>query len=360
MKTYYVKDLTSGQHVDGMIFGIANATKRSDKNNNPYYDIKLQDNSGMIKGKIWSDVIPAIPQELLNPGKVVRVTGEVGSYRDQLQFTVQEMSEATDMEYELSDLQNASKIKPKEAQKRVEGYLKKISDKELKKLVESFLNEYSDKYYLASAAKVNHHQFVGGLVEHTLEMLDIAWSIKDYYSNADYDIVTAAILLHDMGKVWELERQGFATMYSIPGKLVGHIVMVIEKLNQFVIENYTNYEEILDSKQYLLLKHAVLAHHGKMEYGSPVIPLTIEAEIVSKSDDLSWSTRAFERVSKENPITSGEGDKMAPRDFALGRGIYLQEDKSKLPKMNLASDQDDSSSEDHQKKEEKTEQDTLL
>ncbi|MER2064386.1 MAG: HD domain-containing protein, partial [Alkalibacterium sp.] len=136
-------------------------------------------------------------------------------------------------------------------------------------------------FFQSPAAKTNHHAFMGGLAFHTVSMLRIARSLSEIYSDLDVSLLFSGIILHDVGKVVELSGPT-ATDYTLEGKLIGHIVMI----NEDIVRACKELKIDEDHEDVLLLKHTVLAHHGELEYGSPVRPLIPEAEMIHYIDQI--------------------------------------------------------------------------
>ncbi len=156
-------------------------------------------------------------------------------------------------------------------------YIAKIKSEAIKAILnETILND--ENFYLYPAAKSIHHAFIGGLARHSLNMLRLAENFIQMY-NLDYDLVIAGCLLHDYGKVFELTDYGLN--YSLKGNLLGHISICYELVSNIAI-NYG----INDDNKVTALKHIILAHHGKMEYGSPKEPMTLESYVVTQLDEI--------------------------------------------------------------------------
>ena len=145
---------------------------------------------------------------------------------------------------------------------------------------ESFKRSY--KFW--PAAKSVHHDFRSGLIQHVLEMLNIAYSMKKFYPMVNYDIVTAGIILHDIGKFQEFDVKGIGTEYSKKGILVGHI-----PLGAMEFEKYAKGR--LSEDLYYHMIHMILSHHGEVQFGSPVVPATVEAVMLAYIDRLSDKAR---------------------------------------------------------------------
>ena len=160
-------------------------------------------------------------------------------------------------------------------------YIQMINSSVLKQLVTTIIKKYEDDFFSYAASKKMHHNREGGLSNHVLTMLEISEKLGNIYPDVNLDYIYSAIILHDMGKVLEyLDKD--AKKRSLEGALHGHISIIVEEISHFNIINLTKQ----DKEQITVLKHIILSHHGVYEYGSPVLPMTLEAVIVNFIDDL--------------------------------------------------------------------------
>jgi 3'-5' exoribonuclease len=166
----------------------------------------------------------------------------------------------------------------------VQSIVFKIENATWNRIVRQLLKKFDKEFYRFPAAKANHHAFEGGLAYHETTMLRLAEKIAEVYPQLNASLLYAGILLHDMAKT--LEFTGFEnTSYTLRGDLVGHIVLIDEEITKAALE--LNISD--DSEDLLLLRHVILSHHGLLEYGSPVRPQLMEAEIVHQIDMMDAS-----------------------------------------------------------------------
>jgi len=312
MKELFVKDLQKGQVIDKVTFGIRSITELKDKNSNTYFDVEIVDKTGILKGKIWADKLGRIDSKALNSGEIVDVSGVVTEFRGEIQITVHDMFQTKN--FDLEDLVIHSERNIDEMWEELIKYVEKVEDKSINKLLGILLSKYGDKLKISPAAERLHHAYCGGLLEHILEMLGMMERIKDYYPEANFDLITAGVIFHDAGKTKEIISDGFSITRSEVGKLIGHLVLSLEIFLECVPDEL---EEINKIK----IEHMILSHHGVLEYGSPVVPMTIEAIILHKLDDLSAAVRQFKRVIEES---GGVEDSFSRKDWALGTQVYLK------------------------------------
>jgi 3'-5' exoribonuclease len=239
-----------------------------------------------------------------------------------LQLEIVNARPATDEDaadgYNFYELVESSDRDPELLFQNVIGYVEKgIDDPYLRRLVLNVLNDHAGLFKKLPAAAGMHHPYTGGLVEHVWSMTRAACWLADHYARY-YDrldpplnkgVIIAATVLHDIGKLRELDYHPVEAKYTKEGCLIGHILMGRDMVREAArqIEGFP--EETL-----LLLEHAILAHHGKREFGSPVLPQTLEALLVSFVDDLDAKMNAAAR-ERLNCRTEGEfTDKVWPLD----------------------------------------------
>jgi 3'-5' exoribonuclease len=286
MKTIYVQDLFAGQVISGETFAVKSVAAATDKNGKPYYDLELADKTGEIKAKIWSDVLSAVDNQALKAGKVVAVEAHVEQYRGALQLTIISLQGVD--ESALEEYLEASEYDPEEMWQELMKVVSQISNCNLKQLLDKMFAdpELVRKFKYWPAAITIHHAFRSGLLQHTLEMMTIAGSMPRFYPDLDMDLLRTAIILHDIGKLEELDASGLVAQFSQKGSLIGHIVLGVEIFERYLPEKFP--EELK-----LQLQHMILSHQGTKEFGSPVLPATLEAIVLSEIDDLSFKARAF-------------------------------------------------------------------
>lgn len=341
MKVVFVRDLKVGVPVESVQLGVVECVKAEDKNGRTYCNLTLQDNSGVIKAKIWSDTLSRLGDLEFKPGLIIEVNGAVQEYRGVAQLTITDLKPLKDDEYILSDfaLTTAKEIAALEAE--INDYVRKISDKELRDLLTAILKTYRDEYLSCPAAKTNHHHFIGGLAEHVVEMLRLGECMLGLYPEANDSLVYSGIILHDIGKIKELAVKGFAVEYTSEGKLLGHIPLGFELVQDFIKDPKNKLQYLLGSPKLMLLKHIILSHHGSLEYGSPVVPKTIEAIIVSRVDDLSSQTRTYQKILT-TAIDEDMSREFSERVWSIDSEVFLQTAMhfGKLPAESLNMEQD--------------------
>lgn len=320
MKTYYTSDLQKGMSLKGETFAIQDVQLTETKSKKPYYRVTLIDKTGAISGNIWGDSFSQVEKAALKAGKVIVIDALVEEYKGSLILRidrVNSVSEAT-----LDEYIEGSDFDLDELFSNLLQYIKQIKDKDIKAYLESLFEdkEFIDKFKTMPAAEYVHHSFRGGLMEHVVEMLDMMKAMEKFYPEADYDLVTAGIILHDIGKLKELKVVDTVVQRSTNGYLLGHIALGLD----FVINTSAKF---LDEEKQMLLKHIILSHHGQLEFGSPILPATLEAAIVSVLDSASSQVRIFQKVIRKNKTRE---DNFSEWDNILRTKVYQKKEKEEL------------------------------
>jgi len=298
MKSTYVKDLAYGQVLSGETFALKDINTGTDKNNQPYYDLTLADKTGEIKGKVWSDHIQEIEKSSLKTGRIVAISARVDQFKGALQLNVLSLKGVD--EKELDDYMNTSAFKPEEMWDELMDAVKSVGEKDLKELLENVLKDVEIKKRLMywPAAMSVHHDFRSGLLQHILEMLTVAEGLERFYPEVDFDMVKTGIVLHDIGKLEELNGNGMGASYTTEGALIGHIALGIKMLEKY-------WPEDISYSNKLHVQHIILSHHGTKEFGSPVLPATVESILVHYIDNVSAKARTVTQGLEEGKDEHG-------------------------------------------------------
>lgn len=290
MKKQYISDLKIGDSIFGETFAVRTFVKKASRNNKPYFDVELADSSGSIKGKIWSDDIANI--EVATEGDVVQVTGTVEEFMDTPQLKITNLAKTE--KFEIGELQEKTKRDIDKMWGDVEEVMNDIKNPHIKKLIDNiFKNDgYKDKFKTSPGAFKIHHNYVGGLLEHTWEMLKLAEPLKAQYPKLNMDLVNSGIILHDIGKAFEF-NMGTTVIFTNAGKLLGHIFLGAEIIKENVPKDMP--EDLLDE-----ILHIVLAHLGEKEYGANVVPMTAEAMAVFVIDYASFRINLSYKLINED------------------------------------------------------------
>lgn len=303
---------------------IKSVAERKTRTGKPFLTITFQDTSGEMTGNLWD--VSAEEIEKYQPARVVHVKGKREEYNGQPQLRVDKIRLAEDSEPNNPELYvKRAPINREEMIEKLNEIIFEITTPNLNRIVRYLLNKYSKSFFHAPAAKSNHHAFNGGLAYHTISMLELAQTVANYYPNINRPLLYAGLILHDLGKVMELTGPT-ATEYTLEGQLIGHIVLI----DQEIVLACEELEIDTDSEDVLLLRHVILAHHGELEFGSPVRPQVKEAEIIHYLDQLDAKINMMEE----------ELSKTAPGEFT--HKIWAMENRRFYkPTFNLATPEED-------------------
>ena len=295
MKNQFISEIKVGDFVDD-IFVLSEKILAQKRDGNNFLNVTLSDKTGTIKGVVW-DNVDQISAGVAS-GDFVHIKGNVNEYRGAFQLVIKKMEACSVEVVDPSDFLPTTRRDIGSMFERLLKLTASIETAYLKKLIETFWNdkEFVSKFKTAPAAKKMHHAYIGGLLEHTLSMASLADKIAGHYSGVNRDLLLAGAVLHDIGKIKEYEYE-FSIDYSDEGRLLSHIVMGIEMIDEKLPEI-----EDFPKDQMFLLKHMIVSHHGTREFGSPEPPKTIEAVILNYLDEIDSKVKGIrDFISTEDP-----------------------------------------------------------
>ena len=304
-----IKEFFDGMMLREEQFLVVSFTKLTSTNGNQYANIELQDATGKIEAKKWT--IDAEDIYVFQPGNIVSVNGEVLEYKGNLQIKLYSGRVLDNKTVDLSKFLIQSDFSLDNLKERFNALLDEIIDDEIFELVSSIYEKYDSELFSYPAAKRNHHNYLRGLITHSISMAEIALFVGKKYKNVDISILVAGALLHDIGKIIELSGPAI-TSYTTEGQLLGHISIGFSMLREECKKLN------IDNEKAIHLEHIILSHHGKFEYGSPVLPCTKEAILLSMIDDMDAKMELAGSVLEN--VSEGE---FSPRVFAFNdRTLY--------------------------------------
>ncbi|HHT66805.1 MAG TPA: HD domain-containing protein [Erysipelotrichaceae bacterium] len=302
-----IAELEDREQVEGQ-FLLGNVSKGINVAGVAYYSLELRDASGTINAKKW-DAKPEDDQVFIS-GNVISVIGETNTYRDQLQVKISSAELVPLEEIDEARFTKFAPVSKEELIKRFNDHVASIKNQDCLKILNYMLEKYKDKLFSFPAAVSIHHDYSSGLLMHSVTMADIAKFLCPIYE-ADHDLVVTGCLLHDLGKTIELEGP-IVYRYSLEGRLLGHISIMCAEL-KIAAEQLD-----IQSEVPLLLQHMILSHHGQLEFGSPILPLTKEAMLLSLIDNLDSKMVVVDKAISE--IDNGE---FTARVYSLdNRSLY--------------------------------------
>lgn len=287
-------DYNDGEEMDIVVL-IKNLQLRHNKKDNLYLAMQFGDGSGEIRGNYWD----ANHQDAatFSTGTIVELNGKREEYQGRPQIRIYSLRVVGPQEgYELDQFVKSAPEPIDEMKKEINSFLAQVQNPTWKSIVEYLLKKWSKRFYDYPAGKSNHHAVRGGLAFHTLSMLRDAKGLADNYEQINRSLLYAGCIVHDMGKVLELSGP-VATQYTAEGNLVGHLVLIDEQIMLAAQDLGID----LESEDLLLLRHMVLSHHGRFEYGSPKLPALLEAELLHRIDDLDAAVYAVTNALQHTP-----------------------------------------------------------
>ncbi|NIL96793.1 MAG: HD domain-containing protein [Planctomycetales bacterium] len=312
----FVKELNDKESVDD-IFLVSEKQLRSNRQGNLYLQCELSDKTGSVGARMWN-----AGEEVadgFHDGDFVRVQGTTQVYQGALQLIATKINKVAVNEVAEQDYRRLTTDQIQRLTDRLRELLGNVTDPALAAVAESFLadEQWMDKFTRAPAGVKNHHAYQGGLLEHVVQLLEIITRIADLYPELDRDLLLLSALLHDSGKVDELgyERQ---LSYTSEGQLLGHIVMGVELLDR-KLDRLARQGVLVPAETVLRLKHIIVSHHGSLEFGSPAVPMTVEAVALHYLDNLDAKIHHFASLLREDANVDSEWTQYHPN---LGRKLY--------------------------------------
>jgi 3'-5' exoribonuclease len=321
MKDLYIADLSAleeGRVFDGFFLVLLNQ-QRTTKNNKPYLNLILGDKTGQLEGRVWDPGDPRIARDV-ERGDVVKVRGSVSRFDDRLQMRVEQMRRATEGEADRMDLLPATTLDVGALWQELMGFVESFKDAHLKQLVMTLLTDpaLAQAYREAPAARQLHHAWLGGLLEHVVSLLKLSDRVAPHYPILHRDLLLTGVILHDIGKVQELAwSAGFE--YTVEGILLGHIQMGIALVEK-AIEKLPGFPPRLK----VLVEHMILSHHGKLEFGSPKLPMIPEALVLNFVDDLDAKMQAIASEFEKSARDGKAADELTGKVWSLDQRQLLQ------------------------------------
>ncbi|MGD0738811.1 MAG: HD domain-containing protein [Terracidiphilus sp.] len=320
MKDIYVSDLMGfdeGKLFDGYFLVLAKQ-QRTTKQNKPYLNLTLGDKSGPIEARVWELSDPRIAKDF-DRGDMVKVRGSISRYDDRAQMKVDQLRKAQAGEADKMDMLPATTRDVGELWVQLEATVESIGNPDLKRLLQTLLADatLAQAYREAPAARGLHHAWLGGLLEHVVSLLGLADRVAEHYPLLDRDLLVTGVILHDIGKIRELEWEtGFD--YTVEGVLLGHIQMGVSLVEK-TIDRLPGFPDRLRT----LVLHMILSHHGKLEFGSPKLPMIPEALVLNFVDDLDAKMTAVAQEFEKSAHEGRAPDELTGKVWSLDQRQML-------------------------------------
>jgi 3'-5' exoribonuclease len=294
-----ISTFKEGDYVDEIYLVVSKQVAVS-KNGGMYLSVKLADKTGEVDGKMWDNAEETAAR--FEKEDFVRIKGVAASYQGMMQVKMKALDKVDDSKVDLANFLEATPRNVDEMVKELSASAAGVGNAHLRQLMSLFLadNAFMELFRRAPAAKALHHNYIGGLLEHVVELMALARDVAKHFPGIDTDLVTVGAFLHDIGKVRELSVRK-SIEYTTEGRLLGHISLGYEMLTE-KIKGIPGFPDELT----MLLKHIMLSHHGEYEFGSPKRPKIQEAIIINYLDDLAAKISNFRSTLKKENVEAGE------------------------------------------------------
>ncbi|NLE39170.1 MAG: HD domain-containing protein [Pirellulaceae bacterium] len=299
MSRRFVSQLGPQETVD-QVFRVSDKQLRPNRNGQLYLQVELADRTGSVGARMWN-ANESVFSSFEN-GDYVRVEGSTQLFQGAIQMILTRLTKVAAHEVDEDEFQPLTSAEIDRLVGRLTEMLRGMENLSLRNLTECFLmdEEFIAKFTRAPAGLKNHHAYLGGLLQHTVTIMEVVARVAPCYPELNRDLLLTGAFLHDMGKIDELSYdRGFA--YSDEGQLIGHLVMAIGLLEKKVAEAEKLAGEPIDAETVLRLKHMLISHHNEYEFGSPKLPMTLEAVALAFLDNLDAKLASFSQQLRDDP-----------------------------------------------------------
>ncbi|MFZ5776341.1 MAG: 3'-5' exoribonuclease YhaM family protein [Thermodesulfobacteriota bacterium] len=310
-----IRDIQDGQQVEGL-FLVKEMSRGETKAGKPYLSLTLMDTSGELSAKVWENADRFAPE--CPAGAVVEVRGLAQAYKGVLQLRVDGLARLAEEQVDMSRFVPSAPGDVQAMAKELLQLAASIKDPHLRALLDSFFSDQAllEAMRRAPAAKAMHHAYLGGLLEHTLAVARLADRVCGLYPELDRSLLLAGAMLHDIGKLKEFDFTSFPFDYTDQGRLLGHMTLGVAMI-QKRLAALPGFPPELAAR----LCHLILSHHGRHEYGSPVLPMMSEAFVLHFLDDLDAKVNYLSRLAGQ---ARAEGYQWSEYQRNLERFLYLR------------------------------------
>jgi len=315
MDKKFISEFKVNERIDSF-FVLRKKNLKLTKHDKPYLEMTFADKTGKIEGRLWDNAEKL--NEAAETGDIVHVLGTVDKFREERQLKVDSFSRADERDFLYEDMVRVVEDRGK-VYDDILSCLEKIKNPWIRSLVKCFTEDdrLMSMFKDGVGGKSWHNAYIGGLLEHTYEVVCVVDRMCELYPEANRDIAIFGAFIHDIGKVSELDAKKME--YTVEGGLLGHIAIGLKILMR-KIDSIPGFPKDLS----LRLEHVILSHHGKYEQQSPVLPKTLEATIVYQTDELVSQANAI----KEIQLSQMEEGRVWSNFVAIkGRKYYIKDEK---------------------------------
>jgi 3'-5' exoribonuclease len=319
MKSPFLRELKPNETATA-VFLVHSKEIRQKRTGEPYLSLLVGDRSGEMDAKMWDNVAEVM--ETFERDDFIKIKGLLQLYNNRSQITIHRLRRMADHEVDFRDFFPASQRDPDAMWNELRALVSGLGNDHIRRLLDAFLDdpEIAARYRIAPAAKNIHHAFRSGLLEHVLSLCGLARLTAGHYPSIDLNLMIAGCVLHDIGKIHELSYdRGFG--YSTEGQLLGHIAIGIRMFGE-KLRAFPDFPTELRN----LIEHMILSHHGRLEFGSPKLPVFPEALLLHYLDDMDSKMECMRVMLDKDPLADGlfTGYSSALERVALRKSRYLE------------------------------------
>ena len=320
MARHFVRELTDGEAID-QTFLASEKQLRTNRNGNLYLQVRLSDKTGSLTSMLWN--AQQRHYDCFENGDYLNVKGTAQVYNGNMQVLAKEVSKVSPGDVDEADFITLSDGAVENMLARVAELLRSMADPHLLTLAECFLIDETFMKGLRSAPAgiKNHHAYRGGLLEHVLSLMEVVTLIAPRYEDLNADKLLIGAFLHDIGKIRELTYDPDLG-YSTQGQLLGHLVQGVTMLDEMIVLAEKQSGEIFPQDLANQLRHMIVSHHGTLEFGSPKVPMTLEAIALHHLDNLDAKLHSVKQLIADDVNTDSPWTVYHP---SLGRKLYKGE-----------------------------------
>jgi len=315
-----ILNLSDGQQLE-QPFQAADKQLRVNRQGGKYILLRLADRTGVIAGMLWNADERIF--DSFERGDYVFCQGRTQIHNGTLQVIVSNIERLDPSDVDIAEFERFDAQESEKQRARLVELVSQLANVHLRRLGEAYLSDddFMSKFVVAAAAVSNHHAYPGGLLRHSVDLMELSQSIAPRYPQLDADLLMIGAFLHDLGKIEELSSGGEVS-YTDRGQMVGHIVIGVQMLGQ-KIASLEEAGEPFPAELRLQLEHMIVSHHGQIEFGSPKLPVTLEAVALHHLDNLDAKISSYTSVIEADVAADGNWTNYTP---SIGRKLWKKRD----------------------------------
>lgn len=312
-----ITELADGQSVE-QAFRAADKQLRVNRQGGKYILLRLADRSGLIAAMLWNADERVF--DSFDRGDYLFCRGRTQVHNGTLQIIITSLERMDPAEVDAADFERFDAATSERLLEKLQALLSDLRNAHLRRLGEAFLSDeaFMSKMSIAAAAVNNHHAYPGGLLRHTIDLMELSQLVASRYEFLDAELLMFGAFLHDLGKVEEMTGGGEVS-YTDRGQLIGHIVIGVQMLGSKIAEVEAKSPEPFPTDLRYQLEHLVVSHHGQIEFGSPKLPVTLEAVALHHLDNLDAKLSSFHSIIQADVAADTNWTNYAP---SIGRKLW--------------------------------------